>query len=71
MFLAHHFLKYFNQLYTKDVWGITDAVEQIFLKHNRPGNIRELKNCMERAIIFYLFQIQGDRIFYRLLNHSI
>jgi DNA-binding NtrC family response regulator len=52
MFLAHHFRKYYNQLYNKDVRGISDEVERVFLKHSWPGNIRELKNCVERAIIF-------------------
>ncbi|MBN1799373.1 MAG: sigma-54-dependent Fis family transcriptional regulator [Spirochaetales bacterium] len=52
MFLAHHFRKYYNQLYQKNIQSISDKVELIFLKHNWPGNIRELKNCIERAVIF-------------------
>jgi two-component system response regulator AtoC len=52
MFLAHHFRKYFNQMYNKNIQNISDQVELIFLKHNWPGNIRELKNCIERAVIF-------------------
>jgi len=52
MLLAHHFRKYYNQLYNKNIQNISDEVELVFLKHNWPGNIRELKNCIERAIIF-------------------
>jgi two-component system, NtrC family, response regulator AtoC len=50
--LAHHFLVNFSTLYNKDVVGFNESVTRIFLNHNWPGNIRELKNTVERAVIF-------------------
>jgi len=50
--LANYFLEHFNRLYSKQITTISDEVIHIFLKHNWPGNIRELKNCIERAVIF-------------------
>ena len=39
-------------MYGKEIKGIEKQVENIFMKHNWPGNIRELKNCLERSVIF-------------------
>lgn len=50
--LAQHFLDTFAALYRKDVVGFTDSVMNVFLNHDWPGNIRELKNAVERAVIF-------------------
>jgi DNA-binding NtrC family response regulator len=50
--LAQHFLDKFANLYRKDVVGFTESVMRVFLNHSWPGNIRELKNAVERAVIF-------------------
>ena len=50
--LAQHFLDKFANLYQKDVVGFTERVMRVFLNHSWPGNIRELKNAVERAVIF-------------------
>lgn len=50
--LVNYFIKVFNVKYNKSVKTISDKVVSIFMTHLWPGNIRELKNCMERAVIF-------------------
>lgn len=50
--LAHYFVRNFCQIYNKNITGLSDEVKGLFLQHNWPGNIRELKNCVERSIIF-------------------
>jgi len=50
--LTKHFINYFNDVYCKEIKDISCEVEQFFLKHDWPGNIRELMNCIERAVIF-------------------
>ena len=50
--IAHYYLEYFNEKYNKNITGFSDQVKYILLTHNWPGNIRELKNCIERAVIF-------------------
>ncbi len=58
LLLCDHFINNFNMIYDKNIKTISDEVKDFFLKHNWPGNIRELKNCIERAIIF----CEGDLI---------
>jgi two-component system, NtrC family, response regulator AtoC len=46
------YLAHFSDLYEKRIAGLDQEVEQLFLRHSWPGNIRELRNCLERAVIF-------------------
>ncbi|MDC7124565.1 MAG: sigma 54-interacting transcriptional regulator [Spirochaetales bacterium] len=49
--LANHFIKKFNKQNNKSVRRIsTPAIDMLFLYH-WPGNIRELENCIEHAVI--------------------
>jgi two-component system, NtrC family, response regulator AtoC len=50
--LAHYFLDVFNDRYDKRTTGFSPATKAILLSHDWPGNIRELKNVVERAVIF-------------------
>lgn len=50
--LTDTFIRHFNQKYHKEVRAISDQVLHTFINHSWPGNIRELKNCIERALIF-------------------
>ena len=49
--LAELFIKKFNQKYRKDIRGLTHEATIALLKHNFPGNVRELENRIERGII--------------------
>jgi len=50
--LANYFIKLFNRKYNKSITSISSETMSVFLKHSWPGNIRELKNCIERSVIF-------------------
>jgi len=50
--LASYFLDLYNRFYRKSISSFSDVVKMILLRHKWPGNIRELKNCIERAVIF-------------------
>ena len=50
--LADHFLAHYRGLYARPAREFTDEVKQVFLSHNWLGNVRELKNAIERAVIF-------------------
>lgn len=52
MLLTKNFVGLFNKKYGKKVSGISWEVTELFARHDWPGNIRELKNCVERAVIF-------------------
>ena len=49
--LAEHILKDVNAKHGKNVRGIGAEVLDIFMSHTWPGNIRELRNVLERAAI--------------------
>ena len=48
--LVHHFLDVFNKKYNKQVEIYSDALH-LMTAYNWPGNIRELENVMERAVL--------------------
>jgi two-component system, NtrC family, response regulator AtoC len=49
--LANHFIELFTKEFNKPTKGITSMAEKLLVDYNWPGNIRELKNVIERAII--------------------
>jgi len=49
--LAEHVLRDINAKHGKNVRGIGAEVLDIFMSHTWPGNIRELRNVLERAAI--------------------
>ena len=49
--ISFHFLKKYTRLYQKDVTDISPAAMQALMLHDFPGNIRELENIIERAVI--------------------
>ncbi len=49
--LVESFLTFFNQAYGKKIRGITNAALQTLMQHHWEGNIRELRHCIERAIL--------------------
>ena len=51
LLLARHFIDIFNREFNKQVTGISSEAELLLQNYHWPGNIRELKNVIERAII--------------------
>ena len=49
--LANHFISLFNRDFNKKIQGIDNLAERLLTEYSWPGNIRELKNVIERAII--------------------
>ena len=49
--LARHFIETYNREFGKHVKGLAPAAEKLLTDYRWPGNIRELKNVIERAII--------------------
>jgi two-component system response regulator GlrR len=50
--LSQHFLAVFNRLNNKNVKGFSDAALNKLCTYSWPGNIRELRNVIQHAIIF-------------------
>ena len=49
--LVNQFIKEFCTQFGKDIVGISNSAINILMRHNFPGNIRELKNIIEYAFI--------------------
>ena len=56
--LADHFLKRFGEKNKKALQGFTPKAMDLLVRHDWPGNIRELENAIERAVIM----ARGQRI---------
>ncbi|WP_096438799.1 sigma-54 interaction domain-containing protein [Alteribacter populi] len=50
--LTHYFLHEISIKYNRPIHGISQNVMQSLLQHHWPGNIRELKNVVERLVVF-------------------
>jgi len=49
--LVHHFAKYYAHRFHKTIEGISPQVMETLTRYSWPGNIRELQNFIERAVI--------------------
>ncbi|MBN2645775.1 MAG: sigma-54-dependent Fis family transcriptional regulator [Desulfuromonadaceae bacterium] len=56
--LATFFVEHFNREFGKSFSGFTPLAQQSILEYDWPGNIRELRNVIERAVILE----GGDRL---------
>jgi two-component system, NtrC family, response regulator len=49
--LFNHFVEKYDKLYGKELRGVAPGVMNALLAHDWPGNIRELENVTERAVV--------------------
>ncbi|MBN2516813.1 MAG: sigma 54-interacting transcriptional regulator [Deltaproteobacteria bacterium] len=49
--LVDHFISTFNTLQNKEIIGMTDEALACLMSYDYPGNIRELKNLIERSFV--------------------
>lgn len=49
--LVNHFIHRFNSIKGKDIQSISDEALSLLMKHNFPGNIRELEHIIEHTFI--------------------
>ncbi|MEA4986969.1 MAG: sigma 54-interacting transcriptional regulator [Anaerovorax sp.] len=50
LFYAKHYIQECNEIYDKNITGITDDLKNIFLNYRWDGNVRELKHIVESMI---------------------
>lgn len=50
--LAYHFLKEFSNSYNKQVLSIKSQVEALLINFEWPGNVRQLRNAIEKMVLF-------------------
>jgi len=49
--LIRHFLDALNKSYGKSIQGVTRDVQKLFLKYTWPGNVREMENALQSAVL--------------------
>jgi two-component system response regulator PilR (NtrC family) len=55
--LVNHFVTMYNKENKKKIEGLSDGVMEILETYDWPGNIRELENLIERAIVLSKFKL--------------
>jgi len=50
-FLVEHFIRRFSAKKGKKITGVTPAVMEVFMRHDFPGNVRELENLIEYGFV--------------------
>jgi len=49
--LIDHFLKHYAEENDKEIAGLSHEAQDVLLKYDYPGNVRELENIIERAVV--------------------
>lgn len=57
--LVTHFIDKFSQRENKHISSVSPDVMEIFRKYSWPGNLRELENVMERAVVLSKREVVG------------
>jgi len=50
-YLIEHFIRRFNAKRNRNIEGVTPAVMEILMRHDFPGNVRELENVIEYGFV--------------------
>ncbi len=50
LLLTKHFIKDYNEMFDREIKGVTPRVEEIFRNYSWPGNVRELRHSIEHAM---------------------
>lgn len=69
--LVTHFIDKFSQRENKHISSVTPEVMKIFLEYSWPGNLRELENVIERAVVLTKKEIIDVRDIPREVKNGI
>jgi transcriptional regulator with PAS, ATPase and Fis domain len=58
LLLIKHFIELANDQFIRNVQGITKEAQDLMMRYDWPGNVREVKNVVERVVVMG----DGDRI---------
>lgn len=69
--LVDHFITYFNERNHRSVQGVSREAMNKLMRHDYPGNVRELENIIERAVVLCRGELILERDLPPLNNTSI
>ena len=70
LLLAQHFIDFYAARQSKRVIGLAPKAAERLLAYSFPGNVRELQNCMERAVALTSYdQIGVDDLPEKVRDH--
>ncbi|MCB1021276.1 MAG: sigma 54-interacting transcriptional regulator [Bryobacterales bacterium] len=49
--LVEFFIRLYNKRFEREVQGVTEETRKLLLAHDWPGNVREIRNAIERAMV--------------------
>lgn len=52
LLLARHFIEQYNETLHKNILSVSDSVKEVLEGYQWPGNVRQLKHCIESAMVF-------------------
>ncbi len=65
--LSSYYLQFYNNHFGKEIKTISIGAKQILMDYKWPGNIKELKNIIERAVII----CESDQLTYKYLPEDL
>jgi two-component system NtrC family response regulator len=68
--LAYHFLRQMNQSLDKRIRGFSTEAMQALIAYQWPGNIRELKNTVERLVIMEDKELLGTETLSEIIDRE-
>ncbi|MEG8989469.1 sigma 54-interacting transcriptional regulator [Ignavibacteria bacterium 4148-Me] len=67
-YIAYSFLKEFNQKFNKEITGIDSGALELLKSYHWKGNIRELRNVMERVVLLCEDNVLSEHHFSFLID---
>ncbi|MGR3219333.1 MAG: sigma 54-interacting transcriptional regulator [Candidatus Anammoxibacter sp.] len=69
--LVGHFLEKFNKKFGKNIQGLNDEVDKLFVDYTWPGNVREFEHVIEHAFVVCNSNIiTAEHISSRVVNYN-
>ncbi len=71
LLLTEYFMKQFNRQFRRNMKSVSDKAKELLLNYSWPGNVRQLKNMIERIMILEnVTELKPEHLPEEILNHE-